>query len=221
MKRKIMILILVVMICIFLSVLVAVIMNVNEKYNNENMSITYNGLPVNKVCLLWTYSTSTPEMAVGAHQYVFVAKVNKILRTEYKNPVELKTGFLKKEIITDPYTVYSISVIKNIKGELITSEELEYRQFGGISEDGDSYTFTDGVTLLDENEYYILMADTSEKDEYTLIGSKPNTRIELGNEEEFELNENEIIEKYVEAYKNQYKYDIDNIMSKYDVNFNK
>ena len=221
MNRKIIIVMISVIFCIVLGTFIAVSVNQNHKNRDEISSKTYNGLPISEESAMWMYNTSTPEKAIGAHQYVFVAKVNRILRTEYKNSRKIKTGLFEKQVISDPYTIYSITVIQNIKGELITSEEIEYRQYGGISEEGDSYTFFEGVRLLNENEYYILMAGTSKVDDNILTGANPNGRIALGDEENFKLKGREVIEQYKQAYENEYKYNISEKISKYDVNYNK
>ena len=56
------------------------------------------------------YDTSTPERAVGISDYVFVAKIDGIARTEYRNPTTVETGLSSSETRTTPYTVYNIEV---------------------------------------------------------------------------------------------------------------
>lgn len=74
-------------------------------------------MPIYTTSAMWVYDGSTPEKAMGISDYAFVAKVDKILRTEYKNPVEIEitANGEKKEMVYDPYTVYEITVIENIK----------------------------------------------------------------------------------------------------------
>ena len=183
----------------------------------------YNGLPVNISRATYMYDTSTPEQAIGISDYVFVAKVNEIIRTEHRNPITVETGLFSSETITTPYTFYSIDVVKNIKGELITSEPIEYMQYGGINEDGESYTFMEGTELLETGKYYLIMADTFGEDGGEINVTEPNRRVLLEDVNSAEDIENsEIVKKYEEAYKNEIIPEgfntNDRYISKYDVN---
>lgn len=182
----------------------------------------YNGLPVNISRATYMYDTSTPEKAIGISDYVFVAKINEITRTEYRNPITVETGLFSSKTLTTPYTFYSIEVVKNIKGELITSEPIEYMQYGGISEDGESYTFIEGTELLETGKYYLIMAGTFGEDGGDINVTEPNRRILLEDVNSIEDVENsELVKKYEEAYKNEiipegFEQE-DRYISKYDV----
>lgn len=186
----------------------------------------YKGLPVNVSRATYMYDTSTPEQAVGISDYVFVAKINEISRTEYRNPTTVETGLFSSEIRTTPYTFYNIDVIKNIKGELITSESIEYMQYGGINEDGKSYTFIEGTELLEPGKYYIIMADTFGENGGEINVTEPNRRIlleDVKNDED--VDNSEKVKRYEEAYRNEViPENFDNwerYTSKYDVNYDK
>ena len=177
-----------------------------------------------QVTELYSYNTSIPEQAVGISDYVFVAKVNGIARTDYidTGTVELSTTGNKE--IESPYTVYNIEVVKNIKGELITSELIEYMQYGGINEDGETYTFMEGTGLLETGKYYILLVNTYREDGGTLETSDQNRIILLDDVENDEDVENsELVKRYEEAYKNEYipegTEEATRYISKYDVNY--
>ena len=161
---------------------------------------------------LYSYDTSIPEQAVGISDYVFVAKVNGIARTDYidTDSVELSTTGNKK--IESPYTVYDIEVVKKIKGELLTSEPIEFMQYGGVNEDG----------FLETGKYYILLVNTFREDGGTLETSDQNRIILLYDVENDEDVENsELVKRYEEAYKNEVIPDgfeqEDRYISKYDV----
>ena len=161
---------------------------------------------------LYSYDTSIPEQAVGISDYVFVAKVNGIARTDYidTGSVELSTTSNKK--IESPYTVYDIEVVKKIKGELLTSEPIEFMQYGGVNEDG----------FLETGKYYILLVNTFREDGGTLETSDQNRIILLYDVENDEDVENsELVKRYEEAYKNEVIPDgfeqEDRYISKYDV----
>ena len=167
-----------------------------------------------QVTELYSYNTSIPEQAVGISDYVFVAKVNGIARTDYidTGSVELSTTGNKK--IESPYTVYDIEVVKNIKGELLTSEPIEFMQYGGVNEDG----------FLETGKYYILLVNTFREDGGTLETSDQNRIILLDDIENDEDVENsELVKRYEEAYKNEYipegAEEATRYISKYDVNY--
>lgn len=192
-------------------------MNFNS---NDYETKTFNGLPVNSSSAFWGYDTSTPEKAIGCSDYTFIAKVNKILRTEYThiNPTKTKT-------LSTPYTIYEIKVIENIKGELDTSKPIEFKQFGGLEEDGKSYTFIEGGSLLNEGEYYIIMARTwAERSGEDIETSNPDTIISLGKDYN-PLARNNIVAQYKLAYENEQIPEKlkkeEKAVSKYDVNYSK
>ena len=190
----------VILFIIIVIIIIGSFIGIYNSSNNEESQPTYNNLPLTTVQVLWRFPTDTPEKAIGISDYVFVAKINKIIRTEYKNPIEVETGLFSKEIVTDPYTVYEINVIENIKGNLKDTEPIEFMQYGGINEDEKSYTFIKNSGLLNVGEYYILLVDVF-NDEGDIETSDPNRIISLGSN--YTDDENSIISKYKEAYKNE------------------
>lgn len=156
--------------------------------------------------------SSVPENAVEYSDYVFIAKINKILRTDYRNPVEVGFGIVQK----DPYTIYEISVIENLKGNLITDEPIELVEYGGINEDGKTYTLFEDADLLNIGEYYLLLVsvipDTDE-----LEVSDNNRMLSLG--ENLSEIDSSLINQYKEIISNETNVtELD--ISKYDVNYN-
>jgi hypothetical protein len=192
-----------------------------DKNNNTNQEF-YNGLPVSYAEVLYAYDTSTKEKAMGISDYAFIAKVEKILRTEYKNPIKVKSGLFRTTVMTDPYTIYRISVIKNIKGNLDTSKPIESIQLGGLNKNGKSYMFAKGESLLNEGEYYLFMTSVwAQKDGEIIEVPQLNRILSLG--DSFDINSKDsldIINKYEQAYKNEIvPSTIEKHISKYDVNY--
>lgn len=225
-NKKYLIIAIAIIACAILGILIAVYTSGSKNKNNNTQQEFYNGLPIMKTETMLMYDTSTPEKAIGASDYVFVAKVNQILRTEYKNYVTREVGLFQKETVGTPYTIYSIDVIKNIKGELITTEPIEFMQCGGINEDGKSYTFINGSRLLEAGKYYLIMAETWGGDGGMIEMAESNRIIELEeNVNNITANETNLIELYEEAYKNQIVPTDDegnqrtSYKSKYDVNY--
>ncbi len=181
MKNKILKIVLkaIIIICI-ISIIILVI---NKLRTNKELELDPN-LPINYVYPFYAYTFATPEETVGIADYVFVAKVNSIKRIDYRNPVT--TSIIKTTY--DPYTIYDITVIENIKGELIKTENIELEQKGGLEKDGKSYVFPEGMGLLNVGEYYIILALASDTDG-TIGIDHHNMVVPLGNiDNEQEIN---------------------------------
>lgn len=177
----------------------------------QNSTKTLNGLPVYESSGIMAYNMSNINEAVGAVEYVFVAKINNIDRTEYRNSMEVESnadGSLKKEI-ADPYTVYTIEVIENIKGNLVIGENIELVQNGGLNQDGKSYTFLDGGSLLEVGQYYVILAFVPSSAEGELLihnkytYEKININADSVSSYDLNLNENAVVNKYKSAYDNE------------------
>lgn len=192
--------------------------------NEETYSVTYNdedykNLPVSYSSASYAYDTSTPEKAIGVADYAFIAKVNGVIRTEYRHPLTVyRDG--EEKIVYDPYTVYSVEVIENIKGEVVKTNNLEVVQYGGITNDGSQIVLMEGMELLEVGEYYILLPYTASDGRLGI--SNATSIVNLGVPSESEVSEFEnikisnslsssnrndksaigIINKYVEASEN-------------------
>lgn len=219
MKRKIVISLAIILFCLgFVSY---------QNYTSKRNITFYKGLPVNYTHATFAYDTSTLPKAIGSSDYAFLCKVNKIIRTEYKNPVEVEVDTENTKIVYDPYTVYSITVVKNIKGNLQTDSEIELLQYGGINYDKKSYTFLEGSEYLSEGEYYVLMPDAmSEKGEIEVADK--NKIFPIGNDIDLEKTKSgeNILSKFSQALKNQEipltaegKKIKNNYASKYDIKY--
>lgn len=203
---------------------------IKDKELSQNSTRTLNGLPVYENSGIMAYNMSNINEAVGAVEYVFIAKINNIDRTEYRNNVEVEEnsfGILKKEI-TDPYTIYNVEVIENIKGDLIIGKNIELTQNGGLNKDQKSYSFFDGGSLLEEGQYYVILAFVPFPNGELLIHNKYtyekiNINVNIDNKIDTisynNLNEIDIVTKYKDAYENEIvpASKIENNLSLYDV----
>ena len=78
---------------------------------------------------------NNPNEVIGFSDHYFIVQVVKEEKVEYRDPVVVETKNGTKEVST-PYTHYTIRVIKNIKGELPTEENILLIKCGGRSKDG-------------------------------------------------------------------------------------
>jgi hypothetical protein len=138
------------------------------KFKGPEPDTYLNGKPVYFTHNTYAFDMSTPEKAYGVSKYVFIAKVEDVIRTEYV------------EDSYEPYTIYSASVIKNIKGNLITSEPIELKQGGGISKDGKSYILVEDTKFLNKGNYYLFMVLAGE--DGSIHVTNPSGNVDLGSD---------------------------------------
>ena len=178
-------------------------------------------LPIYSTSAMWLYDTSTPERAMGISDYAFVARINKVLKTVYMNPITLEASLnSERKTIYDPYTVYEIMVVENIKGEIVTNKAIELMQYGGLNYDGKSYTLLENSELLTPGNYYILLTNVW-PEQNILEVSEPTRIIKLGSNLDV-VNSVRNINKYKEAYSTQVtptNYETSNLISKNDINY--
>lgn len=146
-------------------------------------------------------NVDNPEEIVSWGDYVFVAKVESELRTEYTDIYENDNG----SITGKPYTVYSITVIDNIKGKLKKNVEIEFFKHGGVNYDGKSISLLDGDKLLECGKYYILVA--AAESDGRLGQGIPNAAIELDAEDKHDIVSNAEYKKFKKYVKNEVKFE--------------
>jgi hypothetical protein len=139
--------------------------------------------------------------------YVFIAKVISYDKTEYLNgDAEL------------PLTFYSVQVLENIKGNLITDENIELKKAGGLIKNSTKFSICQDDILPEQGGTYLFAAVIFDDDLYCPM---PNMVVKLDTEDT-NWSENEVVQRYTEALKqevsdipngNQYK-------SKYDAEGN-
>ena len=215
MNKKLVIVLICSILCILLVSLILVLSNridddiakninndlVAKKEEEQVYSIAYSeekykNLTINYIQPCYAYDISTPEKAIGLADYTFIGKVNKILRTEYRHPTQtVINGEIKT--VSSPYTIYEVSVIKNIDGDLITNETIEIAQAGGLEQELSTYSFYEGMGLLNIGEYYILLAFT--QPDGSLLFDNPEFEIPL----ETDSTPANVINKYMKASQEQ------------------
>ncbi|WP_141993212.1 hypothetical protein [Bacillus sp. B4EP4a] len=167
-----------------------------------------------------------PNETVGDADYVFIGRVDEDVDTLYKDPVTIETSDGAKEIST-PYTNYQVTVLQNIKGDLVTDTSIPIQKAGGINEDGSSVVLYEDDTLPEERKSYVFLAYA--QDDGSLLVSGPNSneyvegikqdvtseKMEKG---KASLNEEatEVVSEYENAYENEIPTDRDRSESEFD-----
>ncbi|MCK2001011.1 cell surface protein [[Brevibacterium] frigoritolerans] len=163
---------------------------------------------------------------VGDADYVFIGRVDEDVDTLYKDPVTIETSDGAKEVST-PYTNYQVTVLQNIKGDLVTDTFIPIQKAGGINEDGSSVFLYEDDTLPEEGKSYVFLAYA--QDDGSLLVSGPNSNdyvegikqdvtSEKMGKGKASLNEEatEVVSAYETAYENEISTDRDRSESEFD-----
>ena len=147
-------------------------------------------LPIYYMDVSYVIDIENPREVVRYGDYVFVAQVNEETETIHKN---IKWINFKRTSM--PYTVYSITVIENLKGNIKKNTPINIEKFGGINIGNDSISLPQGDTLLEKGAYYIIIAGVNQDGE--LVLSAPTNSIKLNVESENEINSSEEYKDYI------------------------
>lgn len=137
---------------------------------------------------------SDSEKMVGYHHNVFVAKVNKFIKTES----------IEKQLISS----FEVEILKNIKGK--APEKITVYQSGGYRS---IVKIEDGAELLKEGNIYLLATGGDSEYRYSLL-NHPNTIIKIADKNDYEreiknntlnqfIDKNKTVIEMENAYKNE------------------
>ena len=178
--------------------------------NNANTS----EIEVKRIQGTYSIDLSDKNKTVGYADYVFLAYVNELTDTVYKNPVSIETENGGHKKLTDPYTNYSITVIDNIKGKLKKNTEIPLQQKGGLTSDGKMYLLSEHDELLEPDTYYIVTAYAQPDGSLLMSGPYSNENIELSSDKQkskenlkSQIISTDIYKEYKKAFKSQVKYE--------------
>jgi hypothetical protein len=156
--------------------------------------------PIVHVTVSYIYDTTKLENVIGYSDYVFVGKV-----TGYN-------GTINGTPSGEPVTKYSVKVVENIKGNLITDKDIELRKVGGLSEDRKSKLIRQDDLLPRIGDYYVFSVFAINTGEISATSGKANIKIE--NPQNF--HEDAEYKKVIEAYENEVVFDRDRDKSIYE-----
>lgn len=137
---------------------------------------------------------------IGIADYVFVAKVNDFVETKY--------------LYSSPISVYSVTVVENIKGNLKKNEPIELYKDGGVTEDGKMIMLYENDFLPEKDNYYIFFA-SAQKDGWIGISGE-NTNILINASTEDEIQSSEEYKSVMNALKDEVKFERERYRSKYE-----
>jgi hypothetical protein len=204
--------------------------DINSQSNKISESII--DPPIQRISCSYAINVDDPREVVGFADYAFVGYVKEKGNVEYHDRATTPEG----KIYSRPFTNYSIIVIKNIKGCLELNKSINFKKFGGLSEDKKTIQLFRGDELPEQGKLYIFMVNGKEDEGLTIgsvnsnipLESEINHKIDakqnnLGINDDI-LNSSAIVAKYNEAFKNQiiskYKKPKENSNTKSEINTN-
>lgn len=177
--------------------------------------------PIPAASTQYVIDVYNPAELVGDVDYVFVAQVDESVQpaSQIGGIIErIKCKFKKSRF---PEIVYSVTVLENIKGELISDQPILIKKAAGINKNGTIYLTHESDSLPEVGKVYIFLAYA--QPDGTLQVSGPNSNIELGFAGDLKdpdsIKESSEYLKMVDAYENQIVRERENFISKYDVKF--
>ena len=95
--------------------IICIIVLINNKLNDSDKIRQGNNqnanLPINYMHAFYAYPFTTVEETIGTADYTFVAKINSIKRTEYRNSVAIEVTADGSQTIMSytPHTIYDVA----------------------------------------------------------------------------------------------------------------
>ena len=204
MKKKLLWLSAILCICALIAGAVICVVNWNSPEQPGEESAPASGIKIERRNGSYAINVDDPAETVGYGDHVFIAYVERMIGTEYKNPV-----IFKGRDLSMPYTNYSVRVLENIKGTLYTDREIEVQKDGGIYKDQQSIALYEDDLLPEAGKIYIFVASVNFDGK--LLISSPNSNIPL--EEalqgygaaitEEQIAGSAVVQGYREAYANE------------------
>jgi hypothetical protein len=192
------------MVILFLGI---VIFQNYKKTNIKSEPVVYN-ISANSAI-----DTSDKRQTIGDADYVFTTKVIDEIKTIYKDPILIENENGNVEV-SSPYTVYSIEVIDNIKGNLNKNTSIEIEKEGGLSEDGNVVCLYEDDELLKTDTYYILLGYAQPDGSILISGS--NSSIILNVDSKSDIQKSTEFKDYKKALEDEIVRNRDRYKSKYE-----
>lgn len=210
----------VVVLFIIAVLVVSLVFNDTKVDTNE----TRDNLPISKLHGSFSINCDNINELVGDADYVFVGTVISVDGTEYKNPVIGETEDGKEYEIASPYTNYTISVLNNIKGELITDKGIPIQKSGGLAQDRSRYFVYEQDELPTVGDVYVFYAYAQPDGSLLVSGPNSNEKIKVqataafSNDLANKIKSDSEVQKVISALDKQVETSRQRFVSSYDAN---
>ena len=142
------------------------------KYYKDSIDCKVSENDIERIHASYKFDTNNVANIVSDADYSFVATVDKVLGTVYKNPVKLNDKWIKM-----PYTKYRLKVVRNIKGKLREGGYIEILKSGGKRQNSSKYMVFDNDNLAQKGGIYIF--STYVQKDGSLLASGANSTIKV------------------------------------------
>ncbi|MDR2526237.1 MAG: hypothetical protein LBC83_08695 [Oscillospiraceae bacterium] len=157
----------------------------------------------------------------GLVDYVFTGRVEKQHKVQYDNIFTRETEDGEKTI-GSPYTIYDVTILGSMKGNLKTDNTIQVRKDSGATMDGQFLVLDEGDYLPEEGDICVFFVSAQKDGSLLIAGKNCNTKItessltekkaknksaaqiqKLAQDEEKTIKDSSIYQKLVEACKNE------------------
>ena len=153
----------------------------------------------------YNYNVNDLCEVVGMADYVFAARVVMKNKTTYNALTATKIGGIHTEGF--PITSYTVVVERNIKGALLTEQEIIIYKDGGISKNGNNIMLATDDILPEPGKTYIFSAFTQPNGDLLIAGSRSTVEYRYSKYLEF-----------LDAYLRRVEFERERFVSPYAVN---
>ena len=182
-----------------------------EKTEEKTIEIEdINDLPYIGLMVCYSININDFRELAGFADYVFIGYVDEMLDTEYKG---------EHDIITN----YKITVLANIKGELIKNDSIPMVKNGGVSKDGKFLEIDSRDFMPLEGNKYVFYGSCQEDGSLLISGANSNYLLEEKAEKELieidkeYLKSHEILGKVIQGYEDEIVSNRQRYKSKYEI----
>ena len=126
----------------------------------------YRGVPVTgMINVSWVDIPKDYNEKIELSECAFIGKVKKIKETIYRNGVWINPFIISY----NPYTIYEVELIENIKGSNEINSSVEIMQMGGINKFNKSASLVNGIIRLEVSKIYKFFPQKIEFDEKSYL----------------------------------------------------
>ena len=126
----------------------------------------YRGVPVTgMINVSWVDFPKDYYEKIELSECAFIGKVKKIKETIYRNGVWINPFIISY----NPYTIYEVEIIENIKGSNEINSSVEIMQMGGINKFNKSASLVNGIIRLEDSKIYKFFPQKIELDEKSYL----------------------------------------------------
>ncbi|MDR2525119.1 MAG: hypothetical protein LBC83_02830 [Oscillospiraceae bacterium] len=117
--------------------------------------VTKGGITLAPAVRSYVININNAEEVAGFVDYVFVGRVEKQMDARYEDVFERESEDGEKTLVGAPYTLYEVTVLENLKGNLKVNEPIRIEKEGGISMDGKFLSVAEGDSLPEEGSLFV------------------------------------------------------------------